>query len=673
MQTFTRFVRKAFRCLIALAVGASAALLAGLLLSRPAWPVEARDATTTVVVSNTNDSGPGSLRAALALSNNGDGIAFDLPSHSTIVLTSGELTVTKSVLIDGASTVSLTVSGNHASRVFSVTAPATFRSFLIENGNSPTGYGGGIATIAAITLDNMIFISNSAVLGGGLFAAGPVYLNGGSYISNTALAQGGGLYSDGVLVMAGTQLLNNWASSGGGGMRVSNAAFITGGLFLGNQTSYNGSGGGLYITGTLNLTGTQFLSNSASWGGGALAFVTATVTGALFQGNHALNGNGGGLNANTLYFGRSNIAGTTFVGNTASGAGGGAELGYPELSGDLFVGNQAGTFGGGLNGGRTTISGTSFITNSAQTYGGGAVLNNSGAITSSLFQENRSLHSMGGGVTLFSNGPDNLLVLNAARFISNSAASTGGGVFVSGAAVELSGGLFEGNSAGSSGGGLFAYTATLNGGLFAGNSAGRHGGALSAGPLALTGTQFFANSAMQRGGGAYAVGSTRIVNALFARNATPGLGAALFLGYTGTSQILHTTIASPTVAVGAAIYVMTATVGVTDTIIAQHEQGIVNASGSVYEDYNLFTGVLTPTAGSDISGPHHPTGPPAFLNPAADNYHLWQGSAAIDTGVNAGVAVDVDGQPRPQAAGFDIGYDESGGTFQSVYLPLVAR
>ena len=53
-----------------------------------------------IVVTNTNDSGPGSLRDALAVANDGDTI--DATGISgTILLTSGELQITHSVTING--------------------------------------------------------------------------------------------------------------------------------------------------------------------------------------------------------------------------------------------------------------------------------------------------------------------------------------------------------------------------------------------------------------------------------------------------------------------------------------------------------------------------------------------------------------------------------------------
>src|SRR6266550_8240777 len=56
---------------------------------------------TTVSVTNTNDGGPGSLRQALAIANDGDTINATGIS-GTITLTSGQLLVDKSVTINGA-------------------------------------------------------------------------------------------------------------------------------------------------------------------------------------------------------------------------------------------------------------------------------------------------------------------------------------------------------------------------------------------------------------------------------------------------------------------------------------------------------------------------------------------------------------------------------------------
>ena len=166
-------------------------------------------------------------------------------------------------------------------------------------------------------------------------------------------------------------------------------------------------------------------------------------------------------------------------------------------------------------------------------------------------------------------------------------------------------------------------------------------------------------------------GDGRVVNALFAGNSAGGRGAALYLASPGGMTLLHNTIAGPTPTGAAAVYVWLGAVGLTNTIITSHTVAISRTAGSVYEDYNLFFGVPTPTAGGVTSGGHSFTANPAFINPAQADYHLRAGSPAIDAGLNAGLAVDVDGDPRPQDAGFDIGYDEF--ALRLLYLPLVRR
>src|SRR5262245_22724611 len=70
-----------------------------------------------IVVTNSNDSGPGSLRDALATANDGDTIDATGVS-GTILLTSGELQIIHGVTINGPGAGTLAVNGNGSSRVF---------------------------------------------------------------------------------------------------------------------------------------------------------------------------------------------------------------------------------------------------------------------------------------------------------------------------------------------------------------------------------------------------------------------------------------------------------------------------------------------------------------------------------------------------------------------------
>src|SRR5213596_1292001 len=107
-------------------------ILITLLCAAMASVQSARAATMTVT--NTNDSGAGSLRQALASANDGDTI--DCGVTGTITLTTGELLVNKSVTINGPGLDNLTVDGNHATRVFHVSGgvTATIDGLTISNG-----------------------------------------------------------------------------------------------------------------------------------------------------------------------------------------------------------------------------------------------------------------------------------------------------------------------------------------------------------------------------------------------------------------------------------------------------------------------------------------------------------------------------------------------------------
>src|SRR5438445_13726097 len=87
--------------------------------------LEERWVPSTLTVRNNLDSGAGSLRADIAAAHNGDTINF-APSldGQTITLSSGELLIRHNLTIAWSGADPLTISGNHASRVFEVTKAA---------------------------------------------------------------------------------------------------------------------------------------------------------------------------------------------------------------------------------------------------------------------------------------------------------------------------------------------------------------------------------------------------------------------------------------------------------------------------------------------------------------------------------------------------------------------
>src|SRR2546423_325420 len=112
----------------------------------------------TLVVTNTDDSGAGSLRQAIADANPAGGDTISFSVTGTITLSSGELVIDKALIISGPGASQLTVSGNSASRVCNVTvagpAAVTFSGLTIADGKvTSNANGAGISSTQGATLN----------------------------------------------------------------------------------------------------------------------------------------------------------------------------------------------------------------------------------------------------------------------------------------------------------------------------------------------------------------------------------------------------------------------------------------------------------------------------------------------------------------------------------------
>ena len=165
---------------------ASTAVVAGITVS------SAQAATFTVT--NTNDSGPGSLRQAVADSNLAPGpdtIAFSVTG--TIRLTSGMLVVNGDLTIDGPGAGVLTVSGNRASRIIAVTFSSPPR-LEIHDITLADGFGGAIVNAGGtVDVGNTRFSGNgsASAFGGAIQNLfGTVTITDSTFAGNSAFAGG---------------------------------------------------------------------------------------------------------------------------------------------------------------------------------------------------------------------------------------------------------------------------------------------------------------------------------------------------------------------------------------------------------------------------------------------------------------------------------------------------
>ncbi len=220
------------------------------------------------IVTTVSDSGPGSLRQAISDSNSGDAITFDNSLNGqTITLTSGQLSIDKSISITGLTTSpGISISGNNTYRVFNLTDGMAALNYLtIANGNSGSSDGGGIYVGGGtLTVTNSTFSSN----------------------------------------------VSNWPGGGGIELR-SGTANIINSTFIGNSAVSGGYGGAIdsFSGTTLNITNSTFFGNSAASAGGAISVGgTGTIVNSTISGNTAGWSNGGG--------GINNEAGTITVKNS---------------------------------------------------------------------------------------------------------------------------------------------------------------------------------------------------------------------------------------------------------------------------------------------------------------------------------------------------------------------
>ncbi len=235
-------------------------------------------------VTNTNDSGAGSLRQAVLdanVNNSDDTIVFDSTIFNTpqvIVFTSGDLIIepdnlsgsTKSLTINGTGANLLTISGDNRSRVITIVrdAKAFINGVKITGGNGLTsresfrGSGGGILVEGGffadgsqhLTLTNSIINENRTYNdggGGGIFLAGNATIINSLVSNNATPLIGGGVatsYSSKLKIINST-ISGNTAGGGGGAIysRGASVSLTNCTVAFNNITGTNTGANGIYL------------------------------------------------------------------------------------------------------------------------------------------------------------------------------------------------------------------------------------------------------------------------------------------------------------------------------------------------------------------------------------------------------------------------------------------
>jgi hypothetical protein len=381
------------------------AILSTLLFCISAMPTHA----ATVTVTNTNDNGPGSLRQALTIANDGDTINFGVTG--TITLTSGGLPINKNITISGPGPDQLSVDGSQALLVFGVfpQKAAAMSGLTVRNGqigiwneqgtfavNNCTVTGNsdvGVYNDGTLNVSNCIITLNSFGLSNDHAAV---------TVSNCVITanSSGGIYNNG---SHGPAQLFERGTNHRDVKNMNTDCFSGACLTVESSIISDNSGTAIYNTGSVVILNSTLSGNSAGQGdsGGGIKTgdfknpgSSATIINSTISGNSASEG--GGI---SNCYGLVSVENSTISSNSAKYDGGGiSNCGGVELANSTLSGNSAPTgFGGGIiNGGAVEIRNTIFNAGAL----GENIFNNGGTVTSHGY--NISSDDGGGVLT----GPD---------------------------------------------------------------------------------------------------------------------------------------------------------------------------------------------------------------------------------------------------------------------------
>jgi uncharacterized repeat protein (TIGR01451 family) len=462
----------------------AATVLALLLLATLAIPALA----DTLTVNSSSDSGPGSLRQALADANDGDTIRFD--DDYSITLAS-PLVVDKDVTIDGGDH-SIVISGNDAVRVFHVFTDTTVAldSLTIADGKTttqevdvvipyapplkfPVGGGVRIEGGATVTMTDCTVRDSTTAYwyndgmtiylgyGGGIFNEGALSVVRSTFTDNLAghatlngIAGGGAIYNRGTLTVADSAFSGNQANYGAGihsadgTLVVDNSAISNGSSPFGGGTAiWNENGAATVSDSTIsaNSVPAMLSGGHGAWAGGLHNDGgTMTVERSIISSNTNGDGNGGGL---SNYEGTLEVVDSAILGNTATyydsdekeyyGQGGGIYnwsnsvdvLAVMTVTNCSIINNTAGGDGGGIRSGYGSAGSDASLT-----------------LINSLVADN--LAQRGGGIL---NGEAGLseagLTMINGTVVSNTASTSGGGLYNIDATPTLDNVILWANSA----------------------------------------------------------------------------------------------------------------------------------------------------------------------------------------------------------------------------------
>ena len=274
-------------------------------------------AAATFAVTRTDDPAPGacdsdcSLREAVLAADAGSGgdmivlpgghYRLTIPGPGEDAAATGDLDLTRSVLLTGSGARSTIVDASALDRVFDVQPGVTaLLADLTVTGGFVDGDGGGIQNSGTLTLLRATVSGNEARMatsriGGGVESSGTLVVTQSTIVGNRA-HNGGGIDFAGTLSLTNGTITGNVAggpgsSGAGGGIHASAGATLTvNSSTIADNVAFNGSGGGGGIGAPSATLGNTIVANNVSHAPDQSAtFVDNCSVGALTSQGHNLS------------------------------------------------------------------------------------------------------------------------------------------------------------------------------------------------------------------------------------------------------------------------------------------------------------------------------------------------------------------------------------------------
>lgn len=235
----------------------------------------------TFTVTNTNDSGPGSLRQAILDANanmNGPGvvdeIVFDIGLSGTIPTDApvdntftGEMVIDDDLTITGPGADVITIDAQMVDRIFNVDDGASdivvsISGLMFINGLN--SFGGAISNNEELSIDSCVFENNSADQGGAINNNGTIEEITNSTFSRNSADLGGAIVNLGLITAITNSTFTDNNATGGGA--IFNAAIGTINIsFTTIATNLANTGGGIFGSGSpINIRNSMVAFNTAT-------------------------------------------------------------------------------------------------------------------------------------------------------------------------------------------------------------------------------------------------------------------------------------------------------------------------------------------------------------------------------------------------------------------------